>query len=185
MSDPNGTNPPISGNKTITALLGVVAVLLVAIVAMIVLSSRTNTDIPVPGAGAQSNTSGVTTGQPGMGSSTSAPFDEKTATKVAAGQTPEGHVKAYYQAILDKKWQAAFKMQPAASQKGTVAEFQNTQEKMYGMTAFKILSAKTSGNEATVEASQDLGSNGTWGATWTFVKSGANWLVKERKVSMQ
>ncbi len=120
---------------------------------------------------------------PGVASSTGAPFDPATATKVPPGKQPEAFVKSYYQSILDKKWDAAFKMQPAVSQQGTVDDFKATQER-YGMKSFKVVSSASQGATATVEVSQDLGQNGKWGATWVFVKSGANWLVKERRVTM-
>jgi hypothetical protein len=75
-------------------------------------------------------------------------------------------------------------MQPAASQQGgTVQDFQGTQQ-MYGMKAFKVTNDQVQGDEATVQVEQDLGTNGTWGATWTFVRDGSTWLVKERQVQM-
>jgi hypothetical protein len=55
---------------------------------------------------------------------------------------------------------------------------------MYGMTKFSIFNSTVTGTDATVVVSQDLGTNGIWNATWTFVKSGSNWLVKERVVGM-
>jgi hypothetical protein len=120
----------------------------------------------------------------GMQPSTGAAFDPATATKVARGSTPEAHVKAYYQAILDKKWDVAFRMQPAASQAGkTVEQFRSTQEQMYGMTAFKVLSAKAEGDSATVEVEQTLRpENGTWIALWTFVRYNGNWVLETRAV---
>ena len=107
--------------------------------------------------------------------------DPATATKVTG--EPKSFVSLYYQSILDKKFDVAFKMQPKASQTGTVADFQSTQE-MYGMKAFSIFSEVTGSTEATVVVRQDLGTNGIWNATWTFAKADGSWLVKERKVGM-
>lgn len=175
-------------NKTVLILLGVIVVLLAALVAIFVVSRPaatpdTTSQGTTPPAAAE--TSG-TTAQAGMAPSTAGTFDPATATKVPGSTTPEAYAKLYYQSILDKKWEQAFKMQPAASQQGqSVAQFQQTQEQMYGMTAFKIVSAKIEGDTATVEVEQTLGANGTWGALWTFVKYNGGWVVKSRQVQMK
>jgi hypothetical protein len=170
-------------NRTVMLLAGAVVVLLIAFVAVVLLNSGS-------GSGPAATTPDValaptSTTQPGMGSSSATAFDPATATKVPAGETPKAFVSAYYQAILDKKWDAAFKMQPYTSQVGqTVAAFQETQEKMYGMTEFTIFSDTTGSTDATVVARQVLGTNGVWNTAWTFVNSGGTWLVKTRKVGM-
>jgi len=170
-----------NNNRLVMILAGAVVVLLIAFVAVVMLNTGKS--------GAVADSTGTTgtvptaTSNPGVAPSTSTEFDAKTATKVKAGQEPKDFVADYYQAIIDKKWDVAFKMQPAASQQGTVADFQSTQT-MYGMKSFEIKSSKITGNEATVVVEQDLGSNGQWNATWTFQKDGSDWLVKARKVGM-
>lgn len=177
--------PAPAQNKTVVYLLGVIVVLLVALVAIFIVSRPSTAPSTTTQTPAATDTS-ATVAQPGMSSSTGAAFDPATATKVTKGLTPETHVKTYYQDILDKKWDTAFKMQPAASQQGqTVAQFQQTQEQMYGMTAFKIVSAQSVGETATVEVEQTLGANGTWSALWTFVKYNGEWVVKSRQVQMK
>jgi hypothetical protein len=161
-----------NNNRTVMLLAGAVVVLLIAFVAVVLLNTGSGTT-PVaqtPGATTPSTTPSGTS-NPGMGSSAGATFDPATATKVPADGTPKSFVTAYYQAIIDKKWDVAFKMQPAASQAGAVADFQSTQE-MYGMTAFTIFSDTTGAADATVVVRQDLGKNGIWNAAWTFVKDG-------------
>ena len=175
--------------RTIMILLAVVVVLLVAIVGVVIYTSQQKTPAVATTAGsslagATTSTGGATAGQPGMAPSTAAPFDAKTATKVPSGTTPQQYVSAYYQSILDKKFDVAFKMQPASSQAGTVADFQATQEG-YGMASFKVISANIAGNTATVDIEQDLGANGKWGALWTLQKVGADWYVESRKISMK
>jgi hypothetical protein len=106
-----------------------------------------------------------------------------------AGNTPSNpkkFVTSYYQAILDKKWDVAFKMQPAKSQVGqSVEAFQQTQEQMYGMTSFEIASSQIGSTEATVVVAQTLREpNGVWTAVWTFVNDKGTWLVQARKVNM-
>lgn len=126
----------------------------------------------------------TSTSSPGVASSNGS-FDPATATRVPTGQAPRDFVAAYYQAILDKQWQKAFDMQPEASKTGqTVDAFQQTQEQMYGMKKFSIFSDATNGTDATVVAVQDLGDNGIWNATWTFVEDGGVWLVKSRAAAM-
>lgn len=170
-------------NRTVMLLAGAVVVLLIAFVAVVMLNTG-SAAVPTA-AGPTATTPGAATAtatsNPGMAPSTT--FDKSTATKVAAGESPKSFVSAYYQAILDKKYDVAFKLQPAASQAGTVADFKSTQE-MYGMKAFTIFSDTTGSTEATVVVRQDLGTNGVWNATWTFVKDGSDWLVKARKIGM-
>jgi hypothetical protein len=172
-------------NRTVMILAGMVVVLLVAFVGVVMLTlngnNNANTTSTTTAANTGVSTTGTSTAQQGMSPSGSGTFDPTTATKVPASQTPKAFVSAYYQAILDKKWDVAFKMQPAASQQGqTVAAFQQTQEQMYGMTAFTIFSAVEGSADATVVARQELGSNGIWNTTWTFVKANGSWLVDKR-----
>ena len=179
--------------RTIMILLGVVVILLVAIVSIVIytgqqkntpvaaVGSATGTGAAAAGAGA---TGQPTQANPGMAPSTGAAFDAKTATKLPAGTTPDKYVAQYYQSILDKKFDVAFKMQPASSQQGTVADFTATQQG-YGMSAFKIVSSNIAADTATVDVEQDLGTNGKWGALWTIKKVGSDWFVESRKISMK
>jgi hypothetical protein len=177
--------PAPAQNKTVVYLLGVIVVLLVALVAIFVVMRPGTTGTTPTAQTPAASTDASVTAMPGVAPSTGAAFDPATATAVAKSSTPEAHVKAYYQAILDKKWDVAFKMQPAASQAGgTVAEFQATQTG-YGMTAFKILSATATGDTTVVDVEQNLGANGTWGVLWTFAKYNGGWVVQSRQVQMK
>jgi len=169
-------------NRTMLYLLGVVVVLLVVIIALVVVKAQgTNQQVVAPTTGTASSTTSATS-LPGVNSS--AAFDINTATKVPSGVEPKAYVTTYYQAILDKKWDVAFKMQPAASQAGgTAADFGATQTG-YGYKSFKVSSATAAGDTATVVVQADLGTNGTWTTTWTFVKNAKDWVVKSRAVAM-
>jgi hypothetical protein len=168
-------------NRLVMVLAGAVVVLLIAFVAVVMMNTGKVT--PAASNPTQPSAAASATSNPGVAPSTATEFDPATATKVPAGTAPKDYVSSYYQAILDKKWDAAFKMQPAASQQGTVADFQSTQT-MYGMQSFEIKSSPAGSTDATVVVQQDLGANGEWNATWTFVKSGSDWLVKARRVGM-
>jgi hypothetical protein len=171
-------------NRTVMVLAGAVVVLLIAFVVVVLMSTNSGGSQSTQTSNSATTTASTDTSATGLVSSTSAPFDPSTATKVPAGQAPQAFVSAYYQDMLDGKWADAFKMQPAASQQGqTVADFQAT-ETSYGMTSFKLIGEKTVDATATVVIEQNLGANGIWGATWTFVKQGSTWLVKTRSVSM-
>ena len=174
------SDAPSTSNRTVPILLGVIAVLLVVLI--LVLAGVFKGSSGSSSANTAASGASTSTANPGVGSSGGA-FDPATATKVPAGQQPEAFVKAYYQAILDKKWDVAFKMQPAASQQGTVQDFQQT-EQMYGLKSFGIVSAVSEGATATVVVRQDLGKNGVFGAQWTFVKPGSQWLVKQRDIAI-
>lgn len=172
-------------NKTVIYLLGVIVILLVALVAIFVVTrgSTPATTAAVPDTSGSSTA--TATSMPGIKPSTGVDFDPATGTKVPAGTTPDAYAKLYYQSILDKKWDAAFKMQPAASQVGgSVQDFQSTQTG-YGMQSFKIVTSSVQGDTATVDVEQNLGSNGNWGALWTFVKYKGDWVVKSRQVQMK
>jgi hypothetical protein len=182
-----GTNmsPAPTQNKTVIYLLGGIAVLLVVLLAVLYVRGQGSTVVPDATAPGNSTETSTPASMPGVAPSTGAEFDPAAATKVPADSTPEAFVKLYYQSILDKKWDVAFKMQPAASQKnGTVEDFQATQTG-YGLTAFKVLSATAQGDTATVDVEQNLGANGTWGVIWTFVKFEGAWVVKSRQVQMK
>lgn len=173
-------------NNTVPMLLGVVAVLLLAIVVLLVVTNGKDDTNTTNGTTATAPTDAASApiSQPGMGASTGVEFDPATATKVAEGMTPEDHVTAYYQAILDKEWETAFSMQPATSQQGTNAtDFEATQTG-YGMTKFTIEESVEDGDIATVTALQDLGANGMWAAQWTFEKYEGGWVVQSRAVGM-
>ncbi len=174
-------------NKTVPMLLGVVAVLLLAIVALLVLNNGNETTVPVADTGTTATTDADTTGsmsQPGMGASTGVEFDPATATKVPEGVTPEEYVAQYYQAILDKDFEKAFAMQPATSQEGNNAEDFGATQTGYGMTSFTIGESSEDGDIATVTAEQDLGANGKWAAMWTFEMYEGSWVVQSRAVGM-
>jgi hypothetical protein len=176
--------PAPAQNKTVVYLLGVIVVLLVALVAIFVVT-RTSTPGTTATTPDVATTEPTSTAMPGIKPSTGADFDPATATKVPAGTTPDAYVKLYYQSILDKKWDVAFKMQPAASQAGgSVEQFQSTQTG-YGMASFKVVTSSSQGDTSTVEVEQNLGANGTWGALWTFVKYKSDWVVKSRQVQMK
>jgi hypothetical protein len=178
--------------RTVMILLGVVVVLLVAIVGIVIYTGQQKTPAVAANTGSGvtgttttgTGTGSPTTAQPGMAPSTAASFDAKTATKVPSGTAPQAFVSTYYQSIIDKKYDVAFKMQPASSQQGTVADFQATQQG-YGMVSFKVVSTNVAGDTATVDIEQNLGSNGLWGALWTLKKVGADWYVESRKISMK
>lgn len=182
MAESTGTK-----KNAVPILLGVIVVLLIAIVVGLVIKGNGKT-ASTTNAGSTATTSSASTSstanQAGMASSTSSSFDPATATKVPSGMQPKDFVKKYYQSILNKQWAAAFKMQPAASQKGgTVADFQSTQE-MYGMTAFQVTGSNVQNSAAQVSVSQNLGSNGMWTAMWTFAKYKGGWVVESRQVGM-
>jgi len=175
-----------NNNRVVMMLAAAVVVLFIAFIAVVVLNTgaknnSASTGTPAASTAAAASAASTETNLPGIASS--ANFDPATATKVPSGKAPKDYVAGYYQAILDKKWADAFKMQPAASQSGTVSDFQQTQT-MYGMTSFQVKGGSVGSTDATVVVQQDLGSNGLWNATWTFVKTNGTWLVKERKVGM-
>lgn len=165
-------------NRTMMILLGVIVVLLVAIVAIILVRGG---DSPTAGTGATpTGTTGTGTTGMGTGAAPAAQFDPATATKVAAGKTPEDHVKAYFDAVVAGDYATAFVMLPSAKQAeyGEQAAFAE-QLAGYGVTGYTIDDVTESGNEAQITATANM-PGGAFQYLWTFVKEGDVWLVKSR-----
>jgi hypothetical protein len=167
-------------NRMTAILLGIIAVLLVAVVAIILTQQGGSRTTAGP-----ATTPTATVGAPGsmggaMGSGASAPFDPATATKVEAGKTPEEHVKAYFDAVVAGDYATAYKMLPAAKQAdyGSESAFAE-QLKSYGVTAYTIDDVTEEGGEAKITATASM-PGGSFQYLWTFVKEGDTWLVKSR-----
>ncbi|TDB38074.1 MAG: hypothetical protein D9V44_08505 [Actinobacteria bacterium] len=163
-------------NKTVVALLAVVAVLLVAIVVIILVQK------PAAAPVATAPTTG--TGTTAMGGTPSAPaadvaFDKATATKVAAGVTPEEHVKAYFDALVKDDYKTAYALLPldkkAAQDEATFA----SQLADYDVQKFTIDDAKVTDTGAEITATASM-AGGDFQYLWTFVKDGDTWYVKSR-----
>jgi cell division septation protein DedD len=177
----------MSNNKTMVALLGVVAVLLAVIAG--VLLFKPSTDVPGvdPAAVTQQPSStgtGTPTGMPG-GAPTpapSGPFDPAKATKVPAGQTPQQFVEGYFKAITKGDYGAAFKMLPAEKQSSQTAEQFAQQLQGYGLNGYEMGKATVQGDEAVVEGTAKT-SAGNFGYTWTLVKYKGGWVVKSRSLT--
>ncbi|MCL2654977.1 MAG: hypothetical protein FWD65_04665 [Coriobacteriia bacterium] len=159
--------------KLIFALVVVVVVLMGAIVFIATRPSNTTSNNTGTGAAATTSTGTSTSG-------TSASFDAKTATKVPAGQTPEVFVENYYKAVAAGNYEAAYQLLPQAKKEGqSVADFA-TQLKAYSITGYKMGASSTSGDTMTINADEITAGNGSFTMTWTFVKQGSTWLVKDR-----
>ncbi len=139
------------------------------------------------GAGATGSGSGAMGGSPGAATGAQgtvpADFDAKTATKVAAGMTPEKWVAAYYAAADKGDWVTAFNHLPAAKQQGSSPDALKQQVEGYGVVGFKIASAAEQGDKATVVVDQQTSQYGTFENTWVFKKDGNTWLVASKAVT--
>lgn len=173
--------------KQVTILLAVVAVLLVAIVGILIYQANA---IPGPTANAATSqpaqSAGAVAQQPAAGSGIQAAapqFDEATAPKVPADQTPEQYVNQYYQATLDGDFDTAFVMLPTATQAsyGDSASYA-AQLQGYGITGFSV--------EPQVEQDGTIYVVGTSETpqmpisyTWTFVQGAdGTWLAADRQM---
>jgi hypothetical protein len=168
-------------SKVVIALAAVVVVLVGVIVGLVVLKKPATPSAPA--ASTSGTTAGGTTanGTSGMPGSTPAnvPFDPKTATKVAAGKTPEDHVKAYFDAVVKGDFATAYNLLPAdkkaAQDEAAFAE----QLKGYGITSYKIDNVTEKDDETQVLATASM-AGGSFQYLWTFVKDGNDWLLKSR-----
>lgn len=175
MSDSNNSS---FQQNLLYALAGAVVVLLV-VVGILFTRARTDSTIPstnVLPSGDQQQPMAPQQQQ-------AAPFDPKTATKVTAGQKPEEHVKAYYEACASGKYADAFKLLPKDKQ-GTYGSAKQFEEQLkgYGITGYELDKGTTSegGKEFKITAWQKTGF-GQFGYEWVLVKEGEDWLVKSRE----
>jgi hypothetical protein len=141
----------MQNNRTVTYLLGAVAVLLVVIVALVVLRGQ-----PSTGTGTGNGTASTDTSVPAnMGGALPAdiPFDPATATKVPAGETPKQYVENYYKAVLAKDYAKAYALLPADKKAATDEASFGAQLEGYGLTGYKMGEVATTGDSTTVGAS--------------------------------
>jgi hypothetical protein len=166
----------MQNNRTVTYLLGAVAVLLVVIVALVVLRGQ-----PSTGPGTAGTGSTDTSIPANMGGTLPAdiPFDPATATKVPAGETPKQYVENYYKAVLAKDYAKAYALLPADKKAATDEKAFGAQLDGYGLTGYKMGEVTTTGDTTTVGASMSA-PGGEFEYLWTFVKVGDGYVVKSR-----
>lgn len=175
MEETTSTTPR---NNTVMIALVAVIVLLAAVIVYIVVTGGDAATTEAPAGATAEVPATAPSGMPGT--TTEAEFDPATATKVAAGETPEQHVTKYFDAVLAAEYDAAYAMLPTSKQAsyGNVQAFSD-QLKGYGMTEYSIDSAVEEGEEAQVTATAVM-PGGSFQYLWTFVKEGDGWLVKSR-----
>ncbi len=177
------TSTTAGPNRTVLILLVAIVVLLAAIIAIIVLkggaADTAGTDPNLLGTGT-TGTGTTGTGTMGTGTTTEVPFDPATATRVAAGQTPEQHVAAYFDAVVAGDFASAYLMLPTAKQAeyGDEAAFTD-QLTGYGVTAYTIDNVTEADGETQVLATATM-PGGAFQYLWTFVQENGEWLVKSR-----
>jgi len=171
------------GQKQVTILLAVAAVLLAAIIGILIWQNSSSSS---PSSAAQAP-SGTPTAQQPTGMGAQAPeveFDPATAPAVPEGQTPAEYLTAYYEACANGDYQTAFDMLPVASQQyyGDVAAFEQTL-KSYGITEYSVDEPTESGDTVSVVGWQ-VAQGMTFGYEWTFVKADdGTWRVKSRTMA--
>ncbi len=113
----------------------------------------------------------------------SAPVSSKDpATIVPATTTLDQFCEKYYKAWLAKDWKTAYDLQPYTNKsQGDAASF-GQQREGYGLVGYKVGTPSINGNVANVAVTMDLGANGSWVATWTFIKNDkGQWTVQSSK----
>jgi hypothetical protein len=177
MSDQAQTN----NQQVVVYALIAIAVLLAAIVGFMIYNNMASKGATAS-SGAASTTADSAAGIANQMPTAAAPvpFDPKTATKLPAGMDPATAMKTYSDAIKAANWKVAFDLLPTGGKKtyGT-PDAMGAQLKSYGITGFRVGPATTSGSDTSVVIEEDTPAmNITY--TWTFTKSGSDWLVKNR-----
>jgi hypothetical protein len=190
MSDENKSP---QNQQTLVIALAAVAVVLLVVVGVVIWqqtqSSNTAT-LPSPTTttgqtGAAGGATGGTSGGAAAGSAASAAFDAKTATKLAAGQTPQQALETYNKDVIDGKFAEAYKLLPTDKQQsyGTPDAYAS-QVKGYGITSYKVGKPTVNGDE-TVIVSEQVTPQMPITYTWTFKKVGDTWYVQSRVMGGQ
>ena len=160
------------GQKQVTLLLVVAALLLAAVVGVLVWQNSNSPSTPV--ADPSTPPAGMGEAQPpaGMGGAQvpQVEFDPATAPVVPEGQTPAEYVTAYYEACANKEYDTAYGLLPVASQQyyGDAAAFEQTLES-YGVTEYAVGEAVDSGDTVSVIGGQEA-QGMMVNYDWLFVK---------------
>ena len=167
--------------KQVTALLVVVAALLAGIIGLLVWQSNT---VPAPSVSGTTAQDTVTdSAMPGTGIPAAAPaFDQATAPKVPADQTPEQYVNAYYELCQADDYDSAFVMLPTYTQAnsyGDSAAFA-AQVSGYGITSYSVAEQIERDGNIYVVGTQ-VTPEMPVSYTWTFVQGDdGTWLCASR-----
>lgn len=135
-----------------------------------------------PGAAAP-QTGGQLTAPSAAAPQSSAPVSSKDpATIVPATMTLDQFCEKYYKAWIAKDWKTAYDLQSYANKgQGDATSF-GQQREGYGLVGYKVGTPAINGNVANVPVTMNLGTNGTWMATWTFIKNDkGQWTVQGSK----
>lgn len=192
MSEQVGDN----NQKMIAIALAVIAALLAVIVGFIVIQGNGAVPDPTaeatapaattaPNPNATSMGGGAAAGGATASGATTVQFDEKTATKVPAGMTPESMLKKYNEAVISGDFAAAYALLPLDKQKSYGdANAYAEQVKAYGITEYTIGEAKTEGDQMSIVTTQ-VTPQMPIAYTWTFKKVGEQWFVAARTMGGQ
>ena len=180
-----------SNQQTIVIALVAVAVLLAALVGVLVYQQSQAAKLAQLSAPAQGATAGqapagmgaagqAPAGMGAAGAAAGAPLDVKTATKVPKGTTPEAFVKAYNEAVIAGKYDAAYEMLPLDKQKSYGdAKSYASQVKGYGINGYKMGKPVESGDTVSIAAIQENPAMPIT-YTWQFKKVDGDWYVESR-----
>jgi hypothetical protein len=170
------SQPQNNQQQMVVYALVAIAVLLMIIVGVMLYNNMNN--VPSP-------TASSTTAPPqDIASQMPAPaqpveFDEKTATKLPAGMTPEKALKTYMENVMAKKWKEAYELLPLA-QKNSYgsAEAYGQQVATYNIKGYEIGKPQSVGTDVTIVSQQNAQMNVSY--TWTYTKVKDTWYVKSR-----
>ena len=105
-------------------------------------------------------------------------------TIVADGKTPEDHVKAYFDAYKEGRYEDSYELQPAENKvKQPKDEFVPLRKSM-PISDYKVQPTRDEGSSKMIDVAYDLGQMGSWISSWTFEKQGDDWIAVRYVASM-
>lgn len=105
-------------------------------------------------------------------------------TMVADGKTPEDHVKAYFDAYKEGRYEDAYELQPSANKVKQPKDQYVPLRKSMPITEYKVNPSQEQGGQTLIAVEYDLGAQGKWISTWTFQKKGDKWEALEYRANM-
>lgn len=174
--------------------VAIIVLALLSLVAYAIYKPSANTELP---GGAGQIGAGTTQGQQQTQQAPQAPqatapaipnkpvSSKEPATVVPDGMDFKQYCEKYYSAWKAADWQTAYDLQPLNKKEKSDVNGTAQQLQGYGMVGYTIGESQIDENIGTLSVNLDLGENGIWKTSWTFVKNDkGQWTVQDSVTGM-
>ncbi|HCG98997.1 MAG TPA: hypothetical protein DE036_04135 [Actinobacteria bacterium] len=175
-----------------------VAIIVLALLSLLAFAMyKPNAETALPGPVGQLNTTQQNQGQAQQAQPQAAPqaapapipnevvSSSEPATVVPDGTDLKQYCEKYYSAWKAADWQTAYDLQPLSKKEKSDVDGTSQQLQGYGMVGYTIGEPQIDKNIAVMGVNLDLGQNGIWKTSWTFVKNDkGQWTVQDSVTGM-